>query len=340
MSFRILLVEDSESDIATFSTTIDRLNDSLGDDHYSVDVAKSLKEANSKIDGCVYNGSVVDIRLRGDEDGNDFISSLMEKCRIPIIAYTGTPDVDAKIKCFKKGEQTPEEVINELEAEEATGMFKVMGGKGRIEKNITNIFWKVLYPHMDVWTKYYEEGVDTEEVILRYTVAHLLENLGYDGPSYCTEEMYILGVDGESLRTGELFENENTHTDYVLLSPPCDLALRDGKPKTDSFLLCEVEPLEWKDIKNGDIKSIVKNNMGENYHWLPDNVLYKGGRVNFRKLVTCSSESFKTDYKYKKVKIQDAFVKSMLQRFSAYYSRQGQPDFNFEKEFSVRKKNQ
>ena len=30
-------------------------------------------------------------------------------------------------------------------------------------------------------------------------------------------------------------------------------------------------------------------------------------------------------------------TKSMLQRFSAYYSRQGQPDFDFDKEFSVRK---
>ena len=32
------------------------------------------------------------------------------------------------------------------------------------------------------------------------------------------------------------------------------------------------------------------------------------------------------------VKVQDYFTKNILSRFSTYYSRQGQPDFNFDLE--------
>lgn len=37
-------------------------------------------------------------------------------------------------------------------------------------------------------------------------------------------------------------------------------------------------------------------------------------------------------YGQPKVKVQEYFVKNILNRFSAYYARQGQPDFNFKLE--------
>lgn len=339
MNFKLLLVEDSLSDIETFKTTIERMNDSNKENEYSLEIASTIEEANTKLETSDYQGCVVDINLKGAENGNDVIASIMQDYRMPVIVFTGTPDVESNVKCFIKAEKTPEDVINELNEENKTGMFRVLGGKGAIEKNVTKVFWEALYPNIDVWKKHLKDGLDTEQILLRYTVAHLLEMLDENGPAYCTEEMYICGELTSPYKTGAIFRKKDSSVDYVLLSPPCDLAIREGEFDTNSFLLCEIESIakDWDGIKNDHILNVIKNNKGENYHWLPDNELYKGGRMNFRNLVTCSKDVFLGEYEYINVKIQDQFVKSILNRFSAYYARQGQPDFSFEKEASDRK---
>lgn len=338
MQFKILLLEDSESDIDVFLSTVERMNDEIGEERYCVKVAGQIDEAKATLLSESFHGCVVDIKL-GEEDGNDFIESVVEAYRMPVVVYSATPDVDYNVKCFEKASYNPTDVIKELESELETGMFQVLGGKGAIEKNLNSVFWNVLYPQMDIWKDYKNKGMNTEEVLLRYTLAHLLELLDENGPDYCTEEMYICGEMINPLRTGSIVKCKNSQCDYVLLSPPCDLAEREnGEIDTDTLLLCEIEPIDWSNIKNQSILNVVKNNKGAHYHWLPDNKLYKGGRLNFRKLVTCTLDEFQNDYEYKKVKIQEYFVKSILQRFSAYYARQGQPDFNFELEADQRKK--
>lgn len=339
MSFKILLLEDSDSDISTFRSTIERMNDSVDKNIYEIDIAKNIKEAKEKLKNAIYNGCVVDIKL-DHEDGNTFINSIMEDYRMPVIVFTGTPDVETEVQCFVKGEKTPEDVIHELEDENKTGMFRVLGGKGEIEKQLTKVFWDVLYPHMSIWKKYSEDNLETEKILLRYTIAHLLELLDEDGPIYCTEEMYICGDIKNHIRTGSIFENKEDKVNYMLLSPPCDLATRSDLNRsmnTTSVLLCEIEPIDWRTEKKGHIESIIKNNKGNHYHWLPDNELYKGGRLNFRKVVTCDPQELDTKYVFINVKIQETFARSILQRFSAYYARQGQPDFDFKHEADLRK---
>ena len=191
MVFRVLLVEDSKSDIETFSTTCERINETQQEKSYELQVAETIEAANKKVRENEYQGCVVDIKLKGNDNGNDFIKTVMEQYRIPVVVYTGTPDVESVVKIFIKGEKTPEDVINELTEEDATGMFKVLGGNGKLEENMTKLFWKVLYPQIDIWKKHHAEGKKTEEVLLRYTIAHLIELLDENGPSYCTEEMYI-----------------------------------------------------------------------------------------------------------------------------------------------------
>ena len=75
-----------------------------------------------------------------------------------------------------------------------------------------------------------------------------------------------------------------------------------------------------------------KNNYSDYYHWLPRNDIYQGGYINFRKVITYSPEDFAKEFEKSEVKVQEFFVKSILNRFSAYYARQGQPDFKFKDE--------
>lgn len=341
MAFNLLLVEDTKSDIDIFNTTIDRLNDSKGDEYFSCGVAKTIAEANEILKKDTFQGCVVDIRLKDGDDGNDFIDGLINDYRIPVVIYTATPDVEYEnIKCYRKGDAKVDDVIGELEKQNATGIFNVLGGKGIIENDLSRIFWKYLYPNIDVWKKLSDEEKDVEAILLRYTLAYLLEQKHVEGPRYSTEEMYLFCDD--ALKTGAIYESKGkASTNYILLSPPCDVALHNGKRNTDHFLLCQIDPFDWKKIegKKKDVRANIKDNITNKKgcnHWLPDNAFYEGGIINFRKVKTSTITGLKRSYRFKGIKLQDAFVKNVLQRFSSYYSRQGQPDFDFDFEIDKR----
>ena len=332
--FRILLVEDSESDVSIFRMTVDRLNDSQENEEYQLECVTSLNAAKEKIESHVYDGSVVDIKLGEHDNGNDFITSLMQYNRIPVVVFTGTPDVECAVKIFVKGENTPEDVIEELKNEADTGIFRVLGGKGEMERDLTSIFWNALYPQMDKWMEYKANGIETEKILMRYAVAHMFECCDVNELTYCTEEMYILNASNK-VKTGAIFEKISSKKHYMLMSPPCDLVIQDDKPRTDSLLLIEIEEIDWTSIKSSEFDNIIGNKRGYN-HWLPDNNIYRGGVLNFRKLITVTWDDFNSQYNYL-LKVQESFVKSILQRFSAYYARQGQPDFNSKGEIAKRK---
>ena len=92
------------------------------------------------------------------------------------------------------------------------------------------------------------------------------------------------------------------------------------------------EMCKKKDKKIKAIEKALKNNYSDYYHWLPRNDIYQGGYINFRKVITYSPEDFAKEFEKSEVKVQEFFVKSILNRFSAYYARQGQPDFKFKDE--------
>ena len=109
----------------------------------------------------------------------------------------------------------------------------------------------------------------------------------------------------------------------------------DGKPKTETLMLCAIEVMPTG-LGKGKLTENIKNK-NEFYHWLPDNSLFTGGIINFRRVVTISTEKFFDVYEGQEIKVQDTFVKNIMNRFSAYYARQGQPDFLFDKEIEKRK---
>ena len=215
---------------------------------------------------------------------------------------------------------------------------------GIIEEAMTKIFWNNLYPQINIWKLKKSQGVDTEKVLLRYVVSHIQELIDTEVPAYETEEMYIKQPVTNEIRTGGIYTSKRDSMSCIVLSPPCDLAIRaDGKPKTDRILVCEIDDndsvvsiitsgIEKKDKKIKAIEKALKNNYSDYYHWLPRNDIYQGGYINFRKVITYSPEDFAKEFEKSEVKVQEFFVKSILNRFSAYYARQGQPDFKFKDE--------
>lgn len=345
--YNFLLIEDSKSDAQAFLDTIKRLNFERKEEIlYNLEVAETYDEGIRMINSN-YNGVIIDIKLDAEHNGNDIVSEILKKYRLPIVIFTGTPDVsvekDAPISVYIKGEDSHESIICDLCEISDTGIYNVLSGTGIIEEIMTRIFWKNLYPQMDVWKEKKGQGVDTEKILLRYTISHIQELIDNDVPSYVTEEMYIKPPISKEIKTGDIYQEKYLDEYFIVLSPPCDLAIHGGKIKTDRILVCEIE--EQDDInkllmskgKNADkkrefIRNGLNNNFTDYYHWLPGNSLFSGGYINFRKVITYEPEDFYSRFGDAKLKVQDYFVKSIMNRFSAYYARQGQPDFDLKKE--------
>lgn len=100
----------------------------------------------------------------------------------------------------------------------------------------------------------------------------------------------------------------------------------------------EVDPEKTLHLKSSELKQAYGNNKSAFYHWLPETEFFKGGFLNFRKLVTLENKEFEGKFETPpKVQISPPFVKDIVARFSSYYARQGQPDIDFDKFINRRK---
>lgn len=344
--YKFLLIEDSADDSSSFQDTVKRLNVAADQELYHLEVAETCAAGMEKVSENL-NGIIVDIKLDGEHSGNEIIREIVEKFRVPVAIFTGTPDTElddgSPIHVYKKGEASHEEILQELRAVSDTGLFNVLGGTGIIENVMTKIFWKNLYPQISLWKEKRAHGIETEKVLLRYAVSLIQELIDAEVPAYVTEEMYIKPPISHDIKTGSIFQSSKDGIVCIVLSPPCDLAKHGGKFKTDRILVCEIDNHDTVNTaiaskaskrkdKKADIQNAIKNNSTDYYHWLPQNTLFEGGYINFRKVMTYPPEAFVEEYGQPKVKVQEYFVKNILNRFSAYYARQGQPDFDFKSE--------
>ena len=74
----------------------------------------------------------------------------------------------------------------------------------------------------------------------------------------------------------------------------------------------------------------LKNNNEDYYHWLPTVDNFPGGVINFRKTLALPESVFKKDFSPPIIQISSQFIKDIISRFSTYYARQGQPEFEFD----------
>jgi hypothetical protein len=192
-TYKFLLVEDNSGDVTTCQDTVERMNEQKPDNCISVEFADTFDLAVEMLKN-PYDGVIIDIKLGDKNSGNDVIKTVTQAYRIPVAVMTGTPDINLEkgspICIYKKGESTYEEIIESLIKISKTGLFKVIGGKGIIEETMLRVFWKNIYPKINVWEKMKEEGADTEAILLRYAIAHIHELLDEDMPLYSTEEVY------------------------------------------------------------------------------------------------------------------------------------------------------
>lgn len=348
---RILVVEDDEDQLEAYSDTADEL--STEDIRIELTIRKSAAEAKQDLLSTEFDGGIVDLNLSSGDpseaSGNEVLMEITEKHRFPVLVVSGNlQNLDGRIqqsgflKTFDR--DTPNEKIFEyLLKIHATGITRILGGRGLIERHLGEIFWKHLACDFDGWDA---GDRDSEKTLLRYAVAHLSEYLdlpsGTANEYYHEAEFYIIPPIRKYIAAGDIVNKEGDR--FIVLSPACDVAVRDvkdGKPviNAGSIVLAPVHELTREAfIKNGVIKEddnakelkkklneIIKAQR-EKYVLIPEYRNIAAGVVDFQNLITWSLDEYLTAKRL--ATVTGAFLKDIQSRFAAYYGRQGQPDLD------------
>ena len=240
----------------------------------------------------------------------------------------------------KKGVVGYDELLNNLLEVYKTGITKILGGRGHIEQAMQRVFWNNIIPQLNTWKSHAKEGKQTEKALLRFTINHLMELLEEDGEFCFTEEMFIAPPVSSGVKTGSIVKRKDIEQYYIILSPACDLAIRQcGTCNTDRYLLCKIE--DFEEIKNhvlsgtsgqkervNRLSRLLANNLNNYYHWLPKGHEFPGGIINLRNCMAITKDDFNASFDSPKIQVSKHFIKDIVSRYSAYYARQGQPDFD------------
>lgn len=353
----LLIVEDDERQIKLYKDTIDEFNTG-SDIKIEVITSINLEEGLQQIRTKDFDAAIIDLRLgSGDIEGRgkEIIKEIKGNLRFPVFvltAYPGDLDEDLKIPnaFYKVYEQTKKdtiEVLEEMTDIYKTGITKIMGRKGMIEKTLQEVFWKYIAESMDYWQGEISDTERIEKVLSRHILAHLSETLKLtkegEFEKYHPAEVYVMPPIKEAFFTGDILREKDDSKYHIILTPACDMAQNKAK----FIVLCEIEIFgnfeylkqlksiinqlekiekDKEDAKN-KIASLITNNDALKYHFLPSFNRFPGGFVNFQKVTSVKHK----DLAAKKVKVAEVFetfLKDIIARFTSYYARQGSPDFD------------
>jgi hypothetical protein len=350
----ILVVEDNNDQWQTYQDAANDFNNA----EITINLERQINSADalSALLSNNYDGAIVDLNLSSGEpneaSGNVVLETITEGHRFPVLVVSGNlgnlnPNVkqSAFLKTFSR--ETPNaEIFAYLLKIHSTGITRILGGRGQIEKRLGDIFWRHLACDFINWDA---GNRDSEKTLLRYTVAHLSEYLdvpdGEDDKFYHEAEFYIKPPIRNYIATGDIVESEGVR--YIVLSPACDVAVRseaENKPiiNAERILLAPLIPISRAQllgkgiIKEADnserrkkiIEEIIKGQR-EKYAFLPVHGNLYSAIIDLQNIYTWDLDKFLGAQRI--ATVSGMFLKDIQSKFSGYYGRQGQPDLDKKK---------
>ena len=360
---KILLVEDETVSQNEFKNDVEVFKDEPNNLDVDFEIVENVYDAVEMID-VSFDGAIIDLKLKGNDDGGNEIIQILYKelTKIPIVFVTSFPDLVVNhpsiIMIRSRDVGSYHSDLLYFQKIRQTGFTDIIGGIGRIEQQLQKVFLENLLPQIDTWIRYGEAYKETdpkrtERALLRYTLNHLFQLLEEDKELFFPEEVYLYPPIPKKITTGSMVKEDNQW--FVVLSPACDLVIRNGQINTERILFVAVEKEadivdkacnrlkkitndeKREEEKNDILQKLSGNNRAFYYHWLPPvkfniseggHLDFEGGFLNFRKLEALPLKKFKTRFKDPSIQISPFFVKDIVSRFSSYYARQGQPDID------------
>ncbi|ENV46395.1 hypothetical protein P255_00534 [Acinetobacter brisouii CIP 110357] len=352
---KVLFVEDNKTAISQFNTNLAEFNSENDEYNITETIVDNFDQAIKILDK-TFDAIILDLALNQNHNGGNDIAKRLEESniRVPILFVSGNHGNVQKnrlvINIRSRDDGDYEDDFKLILNVYQTGLTNILGGRGEIEKKLSDIFLETILPELDIWKTHVineDDKKNTEKALLRLVVNHLHHLLeDEETPSY-PEEFYVYPIKDEILRTGTLLKCITTGNYFISLSPACDLAIRrNGTCNTDRLLIAEInnhdnikdialhefsqlakDAKTRKKVKN-KLENLYGNNFTNYYHYLPKIKIFDGGFINFRRAKSIELTEYSRDYENLKIQVSSPFIKDILARFSSYYARQGQPVIN------------
>lgn len=355
----LLIVEDDKELRDSYSKQIKLFNldqtDILVEEIFAIDDT----EAKQKLTYEKIDAAVIDLKLGTtdiDYKGNVIIDIIKNNLRFPAYILTANPEKIEEEKnnqndLFKIKVKGTEDanftlILNELKAIHLTGITKILGGAGQIEKYLNEIFWKHLSNSVNTWASDSSRTPEQKEKsLLRYTLSYIQEHLDLtdsgDFENYTPSEFYIIPPVKQNLFTGDIVEYNNRRC--IVLTPACDF----GNKNVDNILFVTIKNWESLDSEfskrpiskaKGDKLKDYLGNKKPRYHFTPKTKDIEAGFIDFQDKITLNFERVNILIQENKARriatIASPFLKDIISRYSSYYSRQGSPDFHTEEVYN------
>ncbi|EPF6145861.1 hypothetical protein LJQ30_003155 [Acinetobacter baumannii] len=337
---RILLVEDNDTDIGVFKSTLELFEEDNGITVH-LEMSDNFSGALELIKNNDFDGVVIDLSLNNsDQGGKEIITTIIEeyKITIPIVVYTGTPDDIAEydfIEVHEKGKKEGliAEILMDFKKTKEFGFNDLFNAKGQIQDFLKEVFYKNIYHQKKQWIAYQDREL-VKKAVLRHTLNHLTQHIDETEKKYFLEEMYIYPPINKNVTTGSIIKENNENIHYIVLTPACDFA----QSKARCILLAEI--ISPNDYINKNLPSSVKAstrkarlenviyNKKQEYHYLPKLNNFNGGFIDFTSIKSYSLDELSAGFGEVKMQISPFFISDILGRFSSYYARHGQPDLH------------
>lgn len=352
---QLLVVEDDDEQYETYMDTAEEMSKSSDGYQFVLTRKTDFLSAKNIMTSKGFDAAIVDLNLKAsnatEASGNDVLKEIIGSLRFPVFVVSGNLNMlDEGIRTKKSSflqfysrETENEDIFGHIKEICSTGITRILGGRGMIEKRLDSIFWNHLANDLDIWIN---KGISVEKALLRYAVSHLSEYLDMstgESDYYEEAEFYIKPPIREHISTGDIIEKEGTR--YIVLSPPCDVAVRDitqnGNPVINASRitiakLIEVNRSRFEEAgilkptaNNSDAKSrldkIIKG-QEDKYIFLPEYLPLNASVIDLQNLYAINFSEY-TDYT-RLATVASPFLKDIQSRFASYYARQGQPDLN------------
>jgi CheY-like chemotaxis protein len=359
---KLLIVEDDQDAINAYKREIKAFNKerelSFGNDLNIIETSVQEKEEALNIlrnSDNIFDAAIVDLDLLGqggqDSSGNEIIRLIKNNLRFPVFVITGTPqhisddlkDESSLFKLMTRGDEG--DYLNQFVEIYQTGITQILNKKGEIEKYISEIFWNHLSSSLELWINdKTRNSDDKQKSLLRYTLLHIQEYLDVNNTGglekYHPAEFFISKPVKRFIFTGDILMTDKDER-CVILTPACDIDLKNGKRKADKILTLKIIKLneidaeysnsEMSNNKKQKLQQIL-NNGNPRYHFIPKAGTIESGAIDFQDKYTIDDKSLEEKIIKEKIEriatISNPFLKDLIARYSNYFSRQGSPDFN------------
>ncbi len=348
---RVLIVEDDENQQKLYDKAIREFNSEHPQEEIYPDFKKTLKEAMNSLESAPYDAAIIDLRLRKDTneaEGNEIIRKIRESQRYPVIVVSGfVGELDAEFeeetdvfRIIKRTECDTSSILTIISEWYSSGITRFSEVLTSVNQTLHEIFWRDIAKNWNVWKEDAGDIENLEKIIKRYLTSILVGRLRLNADAAGFEKMhpaevYFIPPLKQDYFTGDILMKGNDY--YLILSPACDMVVRDNKPKKAEIILtCRLIPLnkrvEFASLVSTNkpninkVENIIQNNGGNRYHFLPPYGELGGFVIDFQDVNQIPVSELKS-YK-RKAEITDFFLSNIIARFSAYYSRQGQPELD------------